>query len=121
MVTMVAFFRVAAARKAGLSISLGPDWGPSGSKSSLGELKVADLVNKHALHGLFSDRDLVEMVTRKPVAAMGWSKRLEQLTEGYLADLLVLDRDYMTVPVDQIKDIKPLLTMVGGKIVYEKK
>ena len=82
---------IAAARKAGLSISLGPDWGPSGSKSSLGELKVADLVNKHALHGLFSDRDLVEMVTRKPAAAMGWSKRLGQLTEGYLADLLVLD------------------------------
>jgi len=23
------------------------------------------------------------------------------------------------VPVDQIKDIKPLMTMVGGKIVYE--
>ena len=82
---------IAAARKAGLSISLGPDWGPSGSKSSLGELKVADLVNKHALKGLLSDRDLVEMVTRKPAAAMGWSKRLGQLAEGYLADLLVLD------------------------------
>ena len=82
---------IAAARKAGLSISLGPDWGPSGSKSSLGELKVADLVNKHALKGLLSDRDLVEMVTRKPAAAMGWGKRLGQLAEGYLADLLVLD------------------------------
>ena len=83
--------KLEAAHKAGVSISLAPDWGPSGSKSSLGELKVADLVNKHALHGLFSDRDLVEMVTRKPAAAMGWSKRLGQLAEGYLADLLVLD------------------------------
>jgi cytosine/adenosine deaminase-related metal-dependent hydrolase len=83
--------KVEAAHKAGVSISLAPDWGPSGSKSSLGELKVADLVNKHALKGLFSDRDLVEMVTRKPAAAMGWSKRLGQLAEGYLADLLVLD------------------------------
>jgi cytosine/adenosine deaminase-related metal-dependent hydrolase len=82
---------IEAARKAGLSISLAPDWAPSGSKSSLGELKVADLVNKHALHGLFSDRDLVEMVTRKPADAMGWRKRLGQIAEGYLADLLVLD------------------------------
>ena len=38
---------VAAARAAGVSISLAPDWAPSGSKSVLGELKVADLVNRH--------------------------------------------------------------------------
>jgi predicted amidohydrolase YtcJ len=31
----------------------------------------------------------------------------------------VLDRDYLTVPADEIKDIRPLLTMVGGKVVYE--
>ena len=82
---------IEAARRAGLSISLAPDWAPSGSKSSLGELKVADLVNRHALNGLFSDRDLVEMVTRKPADAMGWSKRLGQLAQGYLGDILVLD------------------------------
>jgi len=31
----------------------------------------------------------------------------------------VLDRDYLTIPADQIKDIKPVLTMVGGRIVYD--
>ena len=36
---------------------------------------------------------------------------------GRSADLLVLDRDYLTVPADDIKDIKLLLTMVSGKIV----
>ncbi len=82
---------VAAAKRAGLSISLAPDWAPSGSKSSLGELKVADLVNKHALKGLFSDRELIEMVTRKPADAMDWGKRLGQITEGYLADVIVVD------------------------------
>jgi cytosine/adenosine deaminase-related metal-dependent hydrolase len=82
---------VEAAKRAGLSISLAPDWAPSGSKSSLGELKVADLVNRHALKGLFTDRDLVEMVTRKPAAAMGWDQRLGQIAEGYLADVLVVD------------------------------
>jgi len=30
----------------------------------------------------------------------------------------VLDRDYFVVPAPQIKDIKPIMTMVGGKIVY---
>ena len=40
------------------------------------------------------------------------------LAPGKYADLLVLDRDYLTVPPEEIKDIKPLLTMVGGKRVY---
>ena len=46
---------------------------------------------------------------------------LGSLQKGYLADLLVLDRDYLTVPASQIKDIKPVITMVGGKLVYEAK
>jgi predicted amidohydrolase YtcJ len=46
---------------------------------------------------------------------------LGSLQNGKYADLLVLDRDYLRVPEDQIKDIKPLITMVGGKVVYEAK
>jgi predicted amidohydrolase YtcJ len=30
----------------------------------------------------------------------------------------VLDQDYLTVPEEQIKDIKVVLTLVGGKVVY---
>lgn len=41
------------------------------------------------------------------------------LEVGKLADLVVLDRDYMTVPADDIFNIEPLLTMVGGRIVYD--
>ena len=37
---------------------------------------------------------------------------------GKLADLAVLSKDYMTVPVGQVGGIESLLTMVGGKIVY---
>jgi predicted amidohydrolase YtcJ len=32
---------------------------------------------------------------------------------------VVLDRDYLTIPADQIKDIRPVMTMVGGRIVYD--
>ena len=44
---------------------------------------------------------------------------LGSIQNGKYADLLVLDRDYLTVPADQIKDIRPVMTMVGGKVVYE--
>jgi predicted amidohydrolase YtcJ len=32
---------------------------------------------------------------------------------------VVMDRDYLTIPADQIKDIKSMLTMVGGKVAYD--
>ncbi len=37
---------------------------------------------------------------------------------GKQADLVVLDRDYMTAPVTDISRIKPTLTMVGGRTVF---
>jgi predicted amidohydrolase YtcJ len=37
-----------------------------------------------------------------------------------LADLVVLSADYVAVPEDQIKDIKADVTIVGGKIVFQR-
>jgi predicted amidohydrolase YtcJ len=31
----------------------------------------------------------------------------------------VLDRDYLTIPADEIKDITPVMTIVGGRIVFD--
>lgn len=45
---------------------------------------------------------------------------LGSLAPGKLADMLVLDRDYMTVPDDEIRLVRPDLTIVGGRIVYER-
>ena len=44
---------------------------------------------------------------------------LGTLEAGKFADLVVLDRDYMTIPEDEIFDIEPVLTMVGGRIAYD--
>jgi len=46
-------------------------------------------------------------------------QNLGSLEVGKQADLVVLDRDYMTVPAEQIRRIRPTLTMVGGRIVFE--
>ncbi|MEM3608429.1 MAG: amidohydrolase [Candidatus Bathyarchaeia archaeon] len=40
---------------------------------------------------------------------------------GKLADLVVLDKDILTCEEEEIKEIKPLMTMVGGKVVYERR
>jgi predicted amidohydrolase YtcJ len=45
-------------------------------------------------------------------------KKRGSLEAGKLADLAVLSKDYMTVPVDEVHTIESLLTMVGGRVVY---
>jgi hypothetical protein len=44
---------------------------------------------------------------------------LGSIQPGRFADLVVTDKDYLTVPAEQIKDIKSVLTVVGGRIVYD--
>jgi predicted amidohydrolase YtcJ len=45
--------------------------------------------------------------------------RLGSLQPGYHGDFIVLDNDYFTVPDDVVKDLKSVLTMVDGRIVYD--
>ena len=41
------------------------------------------------------------------------------IANGQLADFVIIDRDYMTCPDYEIKDIKPVATYVAGECVYE--
>ncbi|MBI4488222.1 MAG: amidohydrolase family protein [Deltaproteobacteria bacterium] len=43
---------------------------------------------------------------------------LGSLEKGKWADFLVLSKDYFQVPEDKISTIRPVVTIVGGKIVY---
>ena len=38
---------------------------------------------------------------------------------GKLADMIVLDRDILTIPPEEIKEIRVLMTMIGGEVVYK--
>jgi predicted amidohydrolase YtcJ len=49
---------------------------------------------------------------------IGEERRRGSLEVDKLADLVVLNADYLTVPDDQIPGIESLLTMVGGRVVY---
>ena len=43
---------------------------------------------------------------------------LGTLEVGKLADFVVLDKDYLTIPIDQIPTIMPKMTVIGGKTIY---
>jgi predicted amidohydrolase YtcJ len=66
-----------------------------------------------------SREDALIAHTRKNAYLVFQESNLGSIQPGKLADLVVLDRDYLTVPPDQIRNIKPVMTMVGGRIVYD--
>lgn len=80
---------IKAAKKAGVNITLGADWSPSGSKHLLGELKVARAVSQ-AQGGLFSDLELVSMATRNAARAIKWHNVVGSLESGKRADLIAI-------------------------------
>ena len=40
------------------------------------------------------------------------------IERGKLADLVVIDRDYLTCPEEEIRRIEPIAVMIGGRIVH---
>jgi predicted amidohydrolase YtcJ len=66
-----------------------------------------------------SREDALIAHTRKNAYFLFQEGNLGSIQPGKQADLVVLDRDYLTVPADQIKDIKPVLTILAGRIVYD--
>jgi predicted amidohydrolase YtcJ len=80
-----------------------------------GKMVGGAVVNRQTI----SREDALIAHTRKNAYLILQESNLGSIQPGKLADLVVLDRDYLTIPADQIKDIKPVTTMVGGRIVYE--
>ena len=47
-------------------------------------------------------------------------KKKGSIEPGKLADMVVIDRNYLSCPVDSIKDIQALRTVVGGRVVFDR-
>ena len=66
-----------------------------------------------------SREDALIANTRGSAGTIVQEHNLGSIAPGKMADLVVIDRDYLTIPADQIKDIKSVITMVGGRVVYD--
>jgi predicted amidohydrolase YtcJ len=83
------------------------------------------MVNREVEGKVYAAKERVDRVVALKTAT-SWAAEyvyrenvLGSLERGKYADLLVLDNDYFSVPEREIRKVKPLLTMVGGKIVYQ--
>ena len=80
-----------------------------------GKMVGGTVVNRQTV----SREDALIAHTRKNAYFVFQENNMGSIQPGKLADLVAIDRDYLTVPADQIKDIKAVLTMVGGRVVYD--
>src|SRR5262245_40240713 len=83
------------------------------------------MVNREVEGKVYAGKERVDRVLALKTAT-SWAAEyvyrqnvLGTLERGKYADLLVLNSDYFTVPEREIRKVKPLLTMVGGKIVNQ--
>jgi len=121
---------IAAAKAAGggngsFKIGLGSDWSPTGSKSLLGELKVARVYsqNNGAGHAqaLLADDELVHMATSNGAAILTWERQLGSIETGKRADLLVMagqDEHNPHLPLFQGDERNVLLVTIDGTPRY---
>jgi predicted amidohydrolase YtcJ len=72
----------------------------------------------------FAPREATDRITQlKALTTWGAyyvlrENRMGSLEPGKLADLVVLDRDFLTIPQDDIPNTKVLMTLVGGRTVH---
>jgi predicted amidohydrolase YtcJ len=63
--------------------------------------------------------EALSLFTRSNSWFLRMEDRIGSIEPGKLADLVVLDRDYFTVPDVEIKEIRSVLTIVAGRVVHD--
>ena len=64
-------------------------------------------------------KEALRMLTIAAAAFINEEKMLGSIEKGKYADLVVLNGDYMSAPENEIEKLEPVMTIVGGKVVFE--
>ena len=64
-------------------------------------------------------KEALRLFTRGNAYQMSMEDKLGSIEVGKLADLVVLDRDYLAVSDEDLKKIRSVLTIVDGKIIHD--
>ena len=90
-------------------------------------LAIYSAVTRQSDNGIFMPEEAVsvtealKMWTVWAAKSMGESDLKGSIESGKYADMTVLSDDIFTMPKEDLKNVKPLKTIVGGNVVYEAK
>jgi len=62
--------------------------------------------------------EALALYTVNPAKAVGIQERFGSLRPGMAADLVILDRDIHKTPPEDLREVKPVMTIVGGKVRF---
>jgi 5-methylthioadenosine/S-adenosylhomocysteine deaminase len=112
---------VPAAIARNIRVCIGSDWGPSGTRNVLGELKVASLVVAQNGWNLQAF-DLIKMITANPgdVIRQAWNVQAGRLETGALGDVTVIAGGAGSVfkTILEATEHEVKLVVINGKAVY---
>jgi predicted amidohydrolase YtcJ len=108
-------------REAGARLVFGSDWPVVSQNPMLGVHNALNRITwKDGIpHHRQSLTEALLSYTREAAYAEFQESKKGQLKTGYLADMVLLAKDIFQIPINEMKDIKPLMTMVDGRIVFE--
>jgi cytosine/adenosine deaminase-related metal-dependent hydrolase len=101
---------VAAAFREGVTISLAPDWSPSGSDNMWEEIQYAFNVSNTSLGSLFTSHQLVEMASSIPARVAHIDDKVGAITPGLYADF------FLVKPSPGISATNPYDAILKGNI-----
>ena len=64
-------------------------------------------------------KDALKMFTINSAHFISEEDVLGSIEKGKYADMVVLDGDFMTVPDDKLDELEPVMTIVGGEVVFD--
>jgi predicted amidohydrolase YtcJ len=82
--------------------------------ATTGKRLQGDVITKQTL----TREEALIAATRSNALLMFQEQQIGAIKPGLLADMLVLEKDYMTIPLEEILTLKPAATIHGGKIVH---
>lgn len=111
---------VKAAKQAGVTVAISPDWTPSGCYNILEELGYAWQLNQTVFSNAFTAREMADMVTINGAKCAGLDHRYGKIAVGYNAGLCVIEGDAADPYMALIRARPPqvLLTIVDGTPRY---
>lgn len=111
----------------GVKLAIGTDWtvAPLDPMSAIHAAVTRSTLDGQHPNGWYPEQKLtvaevVQAYTMGSAYAEFQEQKKGSITPGKLADIVILSRDIFHIPAQQIKDVKVVHTVVGGKLVFSR-